>query len=63
MHVLYVVSVHFQIILVLIYLLNINADVYDNFEVLTINDSQKLWDILDKKRVVMEYNGAWSYQK
>ncbi|XP_059436829.1 uncharacterized protein LOC132169901 [Corylus avellana] len=31
----------------------------NNFEVLIVSDSHKLWDIPEGKRVVMEYNGAW----
>jgi hypothetical protein len=36
-----------------------NADANDNFEVLQVNDSHKLWEITKAKRVVMEYIGAW----
>jgi hypothetical protein len=36
-----------------------NVDANDNFEVLQVNDSHKLWEITEGKRVMMEYNGAW----
>ena len=36
-----------------------NADANDNIEVLTVNDSHKLWDILDEKWVKMEFTGLW----